>query len=177
MDWLDKISIATIGVLVCITVAMVAQSELANRKRSNPGHGNDATESAYQLKQERNDRIFEEVRSQIKAGELEKALGVLEGITEKHPENAQAHVYMAQIKLQKGKLGESLQNYRQAVEMDPDLVDERTPFYIGDKLERLVKEGMEKFKREKELKPGDESVDKVLKDVYYLQRRLAGGCE
>jgi hypothetical protein len=61
--------------------------------------------------------------------------------------------------------------------MDPDLVDERTPFYIGGKLERLVKEGMEKFKREKELKPGDESVDKVLKDVYYLQRRLAGGCE
>ena len=177
MDWLDKISIATLGVLLCITVIMVAQSEIAHRKQDNPGHEEGAKQPSYRLKQERNDRIFKEVRSQIKAGDLDNAIGALKEIMEKHPDNAQTYVYMAQIKLRRGKLGESIQNYRQAVEMEPDFVDQRTPFYIGDKLEVLVREGMDKYKREKELKPGDQSVDKVLKDVYYLQRRLAGGCE
>jgi len=41
----------------------------------------------------------------------------------------------------------------------------------------VVTEGREKFGREKSLKPKDKNVRKALEDVYYLQRRLAGGCE
>ena len=67
--------------------------------------------------------------------------------------------------------------YRRAVEMEPDYVDERTPLFIGKDLKAVVEEGREKFGREKALKPNDEDVKQTLEDVYYLQRRLAGGCE
>lgn len=176
MDWLDKLSIATIVVLASVTVTMIAQSEMANRKQGNLNE--DPTgEAAFEEKKERNQRIYQDLLGEMEKGDLAQAKEALEAIMTKYPENAQSYVYMAQIHLEEGKLGESIQKYRHAVETDPDLVDERTPFFIGDKLENIVKEGTEKFKREKELKPGDETVDKVLKDVYYLQRRLAGGCE
>jgi hypothetical protein len=61
--------------------------------------------------------------------------------------------------------------------MEPDYVDKRTPFFIGGKIKELVKEGLEKFGREKALRPKDKEVRRILKDLYYLQSRLAGGCE
>jgi len=176
MDWLDKLSITTIAALAFITVAMIAQSEMANRKQGDSKDG-PTGKAAFEKKKERNQRIYQELLGEMEKGDLAQAKESLEGIMTKYPNNAQSYVYLAQIDLKKGKLGEAIQDYRKAVEMDPDLVDERTPFFIGDKLENIVNEGTEKFKREKELKPGDEIVDKVLKDVYYLQRRLAGGCE
>lgn len=176
MDWLDKLSIAMIAALSVITVAMVAQSEMAIRKQGDLNDGSTA-EAAFAEKKERNQRIYQEVRKELEKGDLQKVEASLQAILTKYPNNAQSYVYLAQLDLQRGTLGGAIQDYRQAVEMDPDLVDKRTPFYVGDKLEGLVKEGMEKFKREKQLKPGDQQVDKVLKDVYYLQRRLAGGCE
>jgi hypothetical protein len=41
----------------------------------------------------------------------------------------------------------------------------------------LVTEGREKFAREKALKPEDKEIKMALEDIYYLQSRLAGGCE
>ena len=81
------------------------------------------------------------------------------------------------IDLEQGELRETIHNYRRAVEMEADYVDERTPLFIGNEIKKLVTEGREKFSREKALKPKDKEVRKALKDVYYLQSRLAGGCE
>ncbi len=101
----------------------------------------------------------------------------LKEIIKKYPENSLSYVYMAQLYLKQGELGDTIHNYRQAVEMEPDYVDERTPRFIGDEIKELVTEGREKFGREKELRPNDKEVRKALKDIYYLQGRLAGGCE
>ncbi len=94
-----------------------------------------------------------------------------------HPEKSLSYVYLAQLYLKQGKLRDAIHGYRLAVEMEPDYVDERTPLFIGDEIKELVTEGREKFSREKALKPKDKEVRKALKDVYYLQSRLAGGCE
>ena len=94
-----------------------------------------------------------------------------------HPENPFTYVYLARFHLKEGRLGKSIQNYRRAIEMEPDYVDERTPLFIGDEIGELVVEGREKFGREKALKPKDKEVRRTLKDVYYIQSRLAGGCE
>jgi tetratricopeptide (TPR) repeat protein len=101
----------------------------------------------------------------------------LRDVIDKYPERPRSYVYLAQLYLAQGKLGDAIHNYRQAVEMEPDYVDERTPLFIGDKIKDLVTEGREKFAREKALKPKDKGVKLALKDVYYLQSRLAGGCE
>jgi hypothetical protein len=41
----------------------------------------------------------------------------------------------------------------------------------------IISEARSKLLREKKLKPGDKSISIALEDIYYLQRRIAGGCE
>jgi tetratricopeptide (TPR) repeat protein len=106
-----------------------------------------------------------------------EAMAELKDIMKKYPDKPRAHVYLAQLYLEQGGLGDAIHSYRQAVEMEPDYVDERTPLFIGDKIRGLVTEGREKFAREKALKPEDKEIKMALEDIYYLQSRLAGGCE
>ncbi len=48
---------------------------------------------------------------------------------------------------------------------------------MGDMIMDIISETRSKLLREKKLKPGDKSINVALEDIYYLQRRIAGGCE
>jgi tetratricopeptide (TPR) repeat protein len=177
MDWLDKLSIVAIVIISVTAIVMLADQALVKRHNNNPGSETEEKSNPYALKEEANKQIYGEVTSYMGKGLYGEAMSKLEDIVKMYPDNPQSYVYLARVHLKQGRLGESLRNYRIAVEMEPDYVDERTPLFIGDEIEDLVEEGREKFGREKDLKPEDEEVRKTLKDIYYIQRRLAGGCE
>ncbi|MDY6952755.1 MAG: hypothetical protein SWE60_14685 [Thermodesulfobacteriota bacterium] len=177
VDWLDKLSIAAIAGIAVITIGMLAQQELMRGGRDNPGEEAKAKESAYALQMEEDERLFKEARTAEEKGLYQEAMAQIEDIMKNYPEKSLSYVYLGRLHFKQGKLGESIVNYRQAVEMEPDYVDERTPRFIGDEIKQIVEEGREKFGREKELKPKDKEVRGALKDIYYLQSRLAGGCE
>jgi tetratricopeptide (TPR) repeat protein len=177
MDWLNRLSIAAIAALALIATGMVVNQEIGekrhNTSRAMANTGNDS----YAQQVERDKIIYQDVTSNMKQGLYDEAMAKLKSVMEKHPEKPLSYVYLAQLNLKEGKLGESIHNYRRAVDMEPDFVDKRTAMFIGDEISERVREGMEKFNREKGLRPNDEEVRRTLKDVYYLQRRLAGGCE
>ena len=177
MDWLDKLSIAAIAGLTLITVGMLANQEIVKRRQENPGVVAKEEKGSYILQMEIDKKLYQEVTSYKKQGLHTKAMAKLKDIMKRYPEKSLSYVYLAQLYLEQGELADSIHNYRRAVEMEPDYVDERTPLFIGDKIKELVTEGREKLGREKALKPKDREVRKALKDVYYLQSRLAGGCE
>jgi len=177
VDWLDKLSIAAIAGIAVITIGMLANQELMQRGRDNPGEEAKAKESSYALQMEENERLFKGARTLEEQGLYKEAVAQVEDIMKSYPEKSVPYVYLGRLHFKEGKLGESIINYRQAVEMEPDYVDERTPRFIGDEIKGIVEEGREKFGREKELKPEDKEVREALKDIYYLQSRLAGGCE
>ena len=177
MDWLDKLSIAAIAGLTLITVSMLANQEMITRRHDNAEGVAKGGEDSYALQMEMDKKIYEEVVSLKEQGHYPEAMAKLETIIKKYPEKSLSYVYLAQLYLEQGELRETIHNYRRAVEMEADYVDERTPLFIGNEIKKLVTEGREKFSREKALKPKDKEVRKALKDVYYLQSRLAGGCE
>lgn len=177
MDWLDKLSITAIAGLTVITIGMLTNQEIMKRRQDNPGVVAKEEKVSYTLQMETDKRIYQEVTSCKKQGLYTEAMAKLKDVIKRYPEKSLSYVYVAELYLKQGKLGDSIHNYRRAVEMEPDYVDERTPLFIGDKIKELVTEGREKFGREKALKPKDREVRKALKDVYYLQSRLAGGCE
>ncbi len=177
MDWLQRLSIVAIAALALITMGMVVNQEIDEKRHSSSRAMAGAGADSYALQVEMDKKIYQDVTSDMKQGLYAEAMAKIKGIMEEHPEKPMSFVYLAQLNLKEGKLGECIQNYRRAVEMEPDFVDERTPLFIGDEIKEPVTEGIEKFKREKALKPNDEEVKKTLKDVYYLQRRLSGGCE
>ncbi len=177
MDRLDKLSIAVIAGLTLISMSMLVNREITTRRQDNPGVGAKAEKDSYTLQMEVDKKIFQEVASCKGQGLYPEAMAKLTVIMKEHPEKSLSYVYLAQLYLKQGKLRDAIHGYRLAVEMEPDYVDERTPLFIGDEIKELVTEGREKFSREKALKPKDKEVRKALKDVYYLQSRLAGGCE
>lgn len=177
MDWLDKLSIAAILGLALATLAMLANHEIMKRRHHNPGVVPKEEKSSHILQMEIDKGIYREVISYKERGLYDQAIVKLEDIMKNYPEKSLSYVYLADIHIKQGKLGDAIHNYRRAVEMEPDYVDKRTPLFIGDKIKELVKEARQKFGREKALRPKDKEVRRILKDVYYLQSRLAGGCE
>ena len=177
MDRLDKLSIAAIVGISLIIISMLVNREIMKRRQDNSDVEVKEEESSYALQMDIDKEIFQEVIADKEQGLYVQAMAKLKEIITKYPENSLSYVYMAQLYLKQGELGDTIHNYRQAVEMEPDYVDERTPRFIGDEIKELVTEGREKFGREKELRPNDKEVRKALKDIYYLQGRLAGGCE
>ncbi len=177
MDWLDKLSIAAITGITLITMGMLANQQIVKRRQNNPGVAAKDEKSSYSLQMEINKKIYQEFVSYKKQGLHTEAMAELKNIVKRYPAKPMSYVYMAQLFLKQGNMGDSIHYYRRAVEMEPDYVDQRTPLFIGDEIKELVEEGREKFGREKALKPKDNVVKKALQNVYYLQSRLAGGCE
>jgi len=177
MDRLDKLNIALIAIISLITISMLANQEIIKRRL-----GVDEAEAAemalyYAEKMALNAKIYQDVIS-LKEQELyEDAMTKLQEVMKTYPGKPQSYVHLAQLSLKSGKLGDTIHNYRLAVEKDPDYLDKKTPLFIGHEVKELVKESLPKFGREKELKPNDITVRNTLKDLYYLQRVLAGGCE
>lgn len=177
MDWLDRLSMAAIGACVLVTLGMLANQEILKRRHDNPGSEAEEAGRSYALQMEADKKLFKEVNALKEQGRYADAIAKLDDMMQSYPDKPLSYVYLAQVFVKQGKLGDAIHHYRRAVEMDPDYVDERTPLFIGDDIKAVVEEGREKFGREKALKPDDEDVKRALGDVYYLQRRLAGGCE
>jgi tetratricopeptide (TPR) repeat protein len=177
MDRLDKFNIAVIAIISLISIGMLANQEIIKRRL-----GVDEAQAAemklyYAEKMALNAKIYQEVIS-LKEQELyDEALTKLQEVMETYPGKPHSYVHLAQLSVKSGKLADSIHNYRLAIEKDPDYMDKKTPLFIGHEVKELVKESLPIFGREKKLKPNDITVTNSLKDLYYLQRVLAGGCE
>ena len=177
MDRFDKFNITILVLISLITIGMLVNQEIIKRRQGVPGA--EAAEMAryYAEQMALNAKIYQEVISLKEQGLNDEAMTKLQEVMKTYPGKPQSYVYLAQLSLKSGKLADTIHNYRLAVENDLDYLDKKTPLFIGHEVKELVKESLPKFGREKKLKPNDETVRDVLTDLYYLQRRLAGGCE
>jgi tetratricopeptide (TPR) repeat protein len=177
MDRFDKFNITIIVLLSLITIGMLVNQEII--KRGQGYYEAAAAQKAlyYAEQMALNAKIYQEVISLKEQGLYDEAMTKLQEVMKTYPGRSQSYVYMAQFSLKSGKLADTIHNYRLAVENDLDYLDKETPLFIGHEIEALVTESLQKFGREKKLKPKDKAVRKALKDLYYLQRILAGGCE
>jgi tetratricopeptide (TPR) repeat protein len=92
------------------------------------------------------------------------------------PKESFGYMYLAHGYNLKEDYPGSLANYRKAVEMNPDFVDKESPDRIGKKyLKPLVRKAVV-LARTSGFKKAD-NYKTTLKNLYYLQRRMAGGCE
>jgi len=176
LDWTDKLSIVAIIGLTVITAGMMGSHEMAKKGDKNPGLLMEQG-SAYASQIETDKKIYAQVASYNEQGLHTEAMSELKNVMEKYPNKSLSYVYLARLYLDDGQLADSIHNYRRAVEMEPDYVDKKAPLFIGDEVRKVVREGVEKLQREQTLRPKDKEVGEAIKDVYYLQRRLAGGCE
>ena len=95
----------------------------------------------------------------------------------KHPNMSLSSVYLARLNVKLGHVEKAIADYRKAVEMDPDYVDKKASLFIGPEIKKFVTQSKSFVEKQLAENPDNKESKRALKNIYYLQRRLAGGCE
>jgi predicted Zn-dependent protease len=179
MDSINKLTIAALLVLTVITTGMLIQNHISvSRLQGAAASPQFDLQKAYREQIARDTVLYAVVVQSIQEKNFKQAEKLLLEIETSHPDNSQSLIYRAKLQYAQGQIANAIHNYRLAVNNTPDYVDKKTPLYIGNIIMDVISsEARSKLLREKELKPGDKSISIALEDIYYLQRRIAGGCE
>ena len=170
MDWLDKVSIVLIIALSILTLGMVVNKSINDQLHIEKETGNSI--KIKKIMSRPDPRVYSEVEALIKSKNYTNASEKLQQIIEKYPQKPGSHLYMAKILMEQGNMGKSISLYRKSIETAPQFLE-----FASADLWELVKQGIPKMQREKKLKPHDESIKRILGDLYFLQRKLGQGCE
>ncbi len=179
MDWLDKINITAIALLSLVTVGLMTQHQLTTSSKPATSKVDVIKEKArsYDLQFEKEAKIYKDVITLKNEEKYPEALAKLEEIKTSRPGLSRTYVHLADINYKTKNLPQAILFYRTAVEMEAEYVDKKSPLKIGMQIKEVVNEGKIVFEKAISSKAADKETRQALKNVYYLQRRLAGGCE
>jgi lipopolysaccharide biosynthesis regulator YciM len=173
MDKLDRFSIFAIIVLLLSSLALMtnhmgeARSDRDDKKRG----ASDTTDVLSEIEDE-----VKAIKDLIEGGNLSKAEMLTKELIQEHPYEGEPRIMMGDIFMRKQEPIMAVLEYKEAIDINPDYLDRQTPRFQGKKMEVAVKEALLLIERNIEKNPEDALMKKHRKNVYYLQRRLAGGC-
>jgi hypothetical protein len=128
-------------------------------------------ESAKRIEKEQAQiRFLLDMEDEGKTGD---ALSEGAAAAERFDGNSQFHLLLARGYREQGDLGTSVVEYRRALESNRDYSDRRSTFYLGSTLRPFIREV--RLARA-EAGPGSAGNTVVRRDLFYLERSLAGGC-
>ena len=134
-------------------------------------------EKDYRQRLEEDKKIYKEVQRLFGMRQYTAAKEVLEKVRKEHPDNPRSFIYQAQLHYNTGNIIEAISSYRQAVDREPDFIDNKTPLFIGKSIMDDLTAAKEQLLQEKEVRPEDTAIQQALDELLALQRRAAGGCE
>lgn len=112
----------------------------------------------------------------FKENKADELIALANKVVASDPKESFGYMFLGQGYRLKEDYPKSLSNYRKAVEMNPDFVDKTSPDKIGKKYLMPLVRKVVVLARTPKFKKIDGFKD-TLKNLYYLQRRMAGGCE
>ncbi len=174
MDWLDRISIWVIVLLIIASVALIAghfgeAMPERNIQQKMPVADNPALNGEIESK-------VKLIRNLMESDNLGKAEIMGKELIQKYPYEGHLHMVMGDILMRRQDPVKALFEYKEAIELNPDYLDKKTPLFQGKKLKTAVGEAMSEIEKKIKLNPDDESMKTDRKVIYYLQRKIAGSC-
>jgi len=106
-------------------------------------------------------------------GKTADALSEAAAVAERFEGNSQFHLLLARGYREEGDLGTSVVEYRRALEGNRDYSDRRSAFYLGSTLRPFIREVRLAYAG---TGPGAADHSAIHRDLFYLERSLAGGC-
>ena len=111
------------------------------------------------------------------SGNRVEALLKLEELERDFPGEAHASILRGALLLEQGAIAEGIKAYVLGVRQNGDYIDERSLLGRHDEIEKLVNTQLPVIKLKVDRSPENRTWNETLKNIYYLQSRLAGGCE
>jgi tetratricopeptide (TPR) repeat protein len=180
-SWLDKVSwgaviliTAVIGVMLYTHHQEVKASGTAIASATSRG----TAQRFVRKRSPETEKILAETIKLYEEKKYPETIASAEKILKFDSSEPFAYLYLARAYREQGDMDQSIINYSQAIKLHPDFVDKKSEDFLGKKTKEL-KPYVNKaiiYSRSKEFR-NKPNYKKVLKHLYYLQRRMAGGCE
>jgi predicted Zn-dependent protease len=174
MDRLDRFSIWAIVILIISSSALISHHS---------GESNPSRDSQQKMMALSNTGVISdienksrEIKSLIENDNLNKADLLVKELIQKYPSEGEPRMLMGDIFMRKQDPVNAILEYKEAVDLNPDYLDKNTPIFQGKKLNVAVKEAISEIEKKIKADPDNKIIKKYRKDIYYLQRKIAGGC-
>jgi tetratricopeptide (TPR) repeat protein len=173
-DLLDALSAAVLvlaGLFVVIFFWQAAAGDPGSEERFLAGL---LKESEKRIDKERSQIAF--LHEMVEEGRKDEAWEEGLAAAARLQGNSQFHLFLARGYRERGDLAPAITEYRRAVEANRDYTDRRSPFYLGKKLKDLVREGRAAYLAGENRAPAAGLVADAVRNLFFLERSLAGGC-
>jgi len=175
MDWLDKISSLAIASLVIGSFVVIYSHTDETKPVRDIQQRVEAAENFASIEDLNAKAIA--IRNLMEAGNLTQAEVLTRELLQKYPSTqGEPHMLMGDLLMRRQESIKAVHEFKDAIECNPDYLDKKTPLFQGKKLKVAVEEAQTEISRRLKMTPGDESLKREQKIVYYLYRKIAGSC-
>lgn len=132
---------------------------------------------AYQARINFLQNLYQPVEQLRQNGQLAAALLKLDELARKYPQEAHGEILRGEILLKRKAVKQAIDHFVRAVRLNGDYVDQASPLSRYPEIQDLVEDQLPAFRQRAKSNPQSQSLQNTLTGLYYLQSRLAGGCE
>ncbi|MBI5675392.1 MAG: hypothetical protein HZC48_06145 [Nitrospirae bacterium] len=173
MDKLDKLSLIFILIFIAAIAVVSAEHRSVpgnniNRSLINARNTAEATEIS--------DDQTKILKSMIEADNLLKAETLLNELLKKYPYDGELYMLMGDVMMRRQDTIHALYLYKEAVDLNPDYLDKKTPVFQGYKIKIAIEEAKLKINDMLSKRPDDQELKAAKKNMYYLLKKMAGAC-
>ena len=173
MDRLDRFSIFAIIILLLSSLALMT-NHMGEARSDRDVYKEEASTTTVVKSAIENE--VKAIKVLIEGGKLSQAEMLTKELIQEHPHEGEPRIMMGYIFMRKQEPIMAVLEYKEAIDINPDYLDKQTPIFQGKKMDVAVKEALSEIEKNLGKNPEDALMKKHRKNVYYLQRRLAGGC-
>ena len=168
---------ALLTTLLITAVLLVVDSGSSGSSHASTINHQMERELLYQAKVAFLERHYGPVVSLRDDGSLQEALLKLEELSRNLPGEAHTDLLTGDIMLRMGQFDLALTKLASAVRKNAEYVDHASPLSQRPLVESAVSSALPLMRDRLRSQPDSRNLAQVVKDGYYLQSRLAGGCE
>lgn len=174
MDRLDRLSIWAIVILIISSSALISH-HVGETKSGRDGHESKTTLNSPIVLAESVNEV-QAIKSLIEGNNLYKAEMLVNELIQKYPYEGEPRMLLGDIFMRRQDPVKAILEYKEAVDLNADYLDKNAPLFQGKKIKVAVKEATAEIEKRIKANPEDAFAKKFKKDVYYLQRKIAGSC-
>ncbi len=173
MDKLDKFS--AVFIMIFIAAVAVVSAEYHNDSGKNIDRSLTHAGSTSEANGISDDQV-KILKNLIEANNLHKAEALLNELFGKYPYEGELHILMGDVMMRKQDAVGAIYKYKEAVDLNPDYLDKKTPLFQGHKIKVAIKEAKVRINMTLSESPDDQEMKAAKKNMYYLLKKLAASC-
>lgn len=171
MDRLDKWSALFIAVLV-MWAALLVTREMQTERPSRPA----VAQRAGMVYNPELDKKLEAADSLVASNNLQKAEELVNSLIAEFPYDGRPFMVRGDIYLRQQNPVRAMLEYRSGVDLNSDFLDKKTPLFQGRKIKNVLEEVKLVIATTPEGNETAADLKKYRDTLYYMLRKVAGGC-